>query len=135
MSRENVEVVRAAWEAWERADMEALFEVYDPAIVWDQTHYGTVELGGVYHGHEGVRQFFREWLAPFAMKAEDFLDAGETVVVRVRQEGRGIGSGAPSGGLFWFAFTLRGGRVTRFDMYATEAEALEAVGFDSRESE
>jgi ketosteroid isomerase-like protein len=38
MSQEDVELVRAAWEAWEQGDMEAIFEFYDPTIVWDQTH-------------------------------------------------------------------------------------------------
>jgi ketosteroid isomerase-like protein len=88
-------------------------------------------IGPEWHGREGFLEMAADWLEDFAdhaMQAEDFLDAGEMVVARVRQEGRGIGSGAPSGGLFWFAFTLRGGRVTRFDMYATEADALEAVG-------
>jgi ketosteroid isomerase-like protein len=50
MSQENVELVRAAWEAWERGDMESIFEFYDPVIVWDQTHYQAGELSAVYHG-------------------------------------------------------------------------------------
>ena len=37
MSRENVELVRGSWEAWERGDMDAIFAFYDPEIVWDQT--------------------------------------------------------------------------------------------------
>ena len=56
MSRENVDVVRGAWEAWGRGDMDAVFDTYDSAIVWDQSHYGTAELSGVYHGHDGVRE-------------------------------------------------------------------------------
>jgi ketosteroid isomerase-like protein len=39
----NVELVRAAWNAWERGDMEAIFGFYDPAIVWDQTHTDQAE--------------------------------------------------------------------------------------------
>jgi ketosteroid isomerase-like protein len=35
MSLENVEIVRRAWEAWEREDWEPLYALYDPAIVWD----------------------------------------------------------------------------------------------------
>jgi ketosteroid isomerase-like protein len=100
MSPENVELVRAAWEAWERGDIEALFGFYDPAIVWDQTGYAGMELSSVYHGHDGVKQFFRDWLAPFESyyaHAEDFIDAGEAVVVRCRQGGRGKQSGRGGG--------------------------------------
>jgi len=90
MSQENVEVVRAAWEAWERRDMEALFGFYDPEIIWDQTGYQAGELAAVYRGHDGLRRFFREWLAPFESyyaHAEEIIDAGEAVLVRCRQGG------------------------------------------------
>jgi ketosteroid isomerase-like protein len=60
MSRENVEAVRTAWDAWERGDMEALFRLYDPDIEWDQTRYLAGGPSGVFGGHEGVRRFFRE---------------------------------------------------------------------------
>src|SRR6266566_7674162 len=95
MSQENVELVRRAWEAWEREDIEGLFALYDPAIVWDQTHYSE-GIAGVYHGHEGVRHFCRQWLDPFETywaHAEAFIDAGDNVIVEVRQGGRGKASG------------------------------------------
>ena len=31
-SDDSVQVVRRAWEAWERGDMQAVFDFYDPAI-------------------------------------------------------------------------------------------------------
>jgi ketosteroid isomerase-like protein len=64
VSEENVELVRAAWDAWERGDTDAVFAFYDPEIVWDQAGYGATDFANLYHGHDGVRQFFREWLAP-----------------------------------------------------------------------
>jgi ketosteroid isomerase-like protein len=92
MSRENVELVRAAWEAWARGDTHALFAFYDPAIIWDQTHnHEALDFAGVYHGHEGIKQFFRHWLAPFedyCAHPEEFIDAGDAVVVRLRQSER-----------------------------------------------
>lgn len=53
LTEKNVEIVRRVWKAAERGDTEAVFELYDPAIVW-QVHFGAPELEGVYHGHEGV---------------------------------------------------------------------------------
>jgi ketosteroid isomerase-like protein len=96
MTQENVAVVRRAWEAWERGDIEGLFALYDPEIVWDMSHYDDV-IGGVFRGHEGVRRFFRQWLEPFETyraRAENFIDAGDNVVVEVRQGGRGKASKA-----------------------------------------
>ena len=138
MSQENVEIVRAAWEAWERGDTKALFALYDPEIVWDQTHYEAGELSTVYHGHDGVKQFFRQWLAPFESyyaHAEAFVDAGEAVVVRARQGGRGKGSGVevemPP---YWQVYRLRDGRVVRIEVYRVDAEALEAVGLSEQDA-
>jgi ketosteroid isomerase-like protein len=132
VSRENVQLVRGAWEAWERDDMEALFAFYDPAIVWDQTGYGGSLLDSVYHGHDGVRQFLREWLASFESyyaHAEEFVDAGEAVVVRVRQGGRGKSSGAdvemPP---YWQVYRLRDGLAVRIEVYGSQGQAFEAVG-------
>jgi ketosteroid isomerase-like protein len=134
MSQEDVELVRAAWEAWEHGDMEAIFEFYDPAIVWDQTHADAGELSGVYHGHDGVRQFLREWLAPFESyyaRPEEFIDVGEAVVVRLRQGGRGKQSGAdvemPP---YWQVYRLRDGRAVRIEVYSNQSEARKAVGLD-----
>jgi ketosteroid isomerase-like protein len=132
MSQANVELVRAAWEAWERRDMEAIFAFYDPEIVWDQTHAQAGELTAVYHGHDGVRQFMREWFAPFESyyaRPEEFIDAGEAVVVRCRQGGRGRHSGVdvemPP---YWQVYRLRDGRAVRIEVYNDQREALKAVG-------
>jgi ketosteroid isomerase-like protein len=134
VSQENVKIVRAAWEAWERGDMEAIFALYDPAIVWDQTHYGPAELSVVYHGHDGIKKFFRAWLAPFESyhaHAEEFIDAGEAVVVRIRQGGRGKQSGAevqmPP---YSQVYRLRDGLAVRIEVYSDGADALKAVGLE-----
>ena len=60
MSQDNVEIVRASWEAWSRGDTEALLEFYDPEVEWDMTHSYVPDMG-VFHGHDGIREFFREW--------------------------------------------------------------------------
>jgi ketosteroid isomerase-like protein len=132
MSQANVELVCAAWEAWGRRDMDALFACYDRAIVWDQTRVDPSELAAEYHGHAGVRQFFRAWLGPFESyhaQAEDFIDAGERVVVRCRQGGRGKQSGVEvEMASFWQVYRLEDGLIVRIDVYRNEQAALEAVG-------
>jgi ketosteroid isomerase-like protein len=134
MSQANVELVRGSWEAWERGDMEAIFAFYDPAIVWDQTHAGTADMPSFYHGHDGIRRFFRELFASFDSyyaHAEDFIDAGKAVVVRFRQGGRGKQSGAqvdmPP---YWQVYRLRDGRAVRIEVYNDQREALKAAGLE-----
>jgi ketosteroid isomerase-like protein len=137
MSKATVDVVRAAWEAWERGDMDAVFATYDPGIVWDQTHAATAELSGVYRGHDGVRDFFRAWLAPFDGyygHADEFIDAGDSVVATVRQGGRGKESGAEVEMCIWQVYRVRDGLIVEITPYETRAEALGAVGLSEQAS-
>jgi uncharacterized protein len=134
----NVALVRSLFAAWERQDMEAVFALYDPAIVWDNSTLPGPNAG-VYRGREGVRQFLREWLEAFEtheIHAEDFIDAGDAVVVRVRVTGRGKASGAEVEMPRWNVYRIRDGLVIRIEIFETKAEALEAAGFsgDARTS-
>jgi ketosteroid isomerase-like protein len=134
MSQENVEIVRRLWEAWERRDTEAVLGLYDPAIVWEVR---ASPLSGSYVGHEGVRQYFREWMEAFEgydAKAETFIDAGDKVVVRSRVRGRGKASGVEVGMPGWQVYRIRDGLVIRVDFFQTEAEALEAAGLSEQDA-
>src|SRR2546421_12906955 len=132
MSQENVEVVRRLWNAVERRDDQAVYALYDPAIVLKSGNVGPLELGGgPYHGHDGVRQFFRNWLESFETfqtKAETFTEAGNEVVVGYRVSGRGKGSGVDVEMSRWNVYGIRNGLVNRVEIFDTKAEALEAVG-------
>jgi ketosteroid isomerase-like protein len=130
-SDDSVELVRGAWEAWERGDMRAVFDFYDPAIEWDMSESEVPDMG-VYRGHEGVRRFFLEWMAPFHdyyAHAEEFRLGREGVLVRMRQGGRGKESGVdvemPP---LWQLYRLRAGRAVRVEIYRNEHRALEAAG-------
>jgi ketosteroid isomerase-like protein len=130
-SDDSVEVVRRAWEAWERGDMQAVFDFYDPAVEWDMSESQVPDMG-VYQGHEGVRKFFREWMAPFHdyyAHAEEFKLGSEGVLVRMRQGGRGKHSGVdvemPP---LWQLYRLRAGRAVRVEIYRDEDRALQAAG-------
>ena len=135
MPDENVEIVHRIWDAAERGDTEAAFELYDPAIVLDNS---TVPgpLAGRYQGHDGVRRFSAEWREPFAAETyraqpEEFIDAGDRVVVGVRLTARGKTSGASVEMSRWHVYTIRDGRVTRIDIFATKSEALERAALES----
>lgn len=108
-----------------------MFEFYDPVIVWDASRGGDLPIRGLYHGHDGVRRFFREWLEAFEVyeaQAETFIDAGDSVVVRFRASGRGKKSGAEiANWVFWLVYRIRDGLVIRIDSFGNEPEALEAA--------
>jgi ketosteroid isomerase-like protein len=67
---------------------------------------------------------FSEW----SVIPEEFIDAGDGVLVRVRQIARGAASGIPVEGEFWFVLKMRARKVAKVSFYIRRAEALEAAG-------
>src|SRR5437867_3879562 len=76
MSQENVEVVRASFEAWNAGDMDAFRELYDPGVIL-RTVEGWPEPGP-YVGREAVMRLFEQnrvtWDANAVEPIGDFID-------------------------------------------------------------
>jgi ketosteroid isomerase-like protein len=135
MSRENVEVVRAIYDAATRRDAAAVLALYDPQVELDAARLQIVDsVGGIQHGHEGLRRFFREWHEAWDNIEYDYdelLDAGEDKVVSlVTRRGRGRTSGAEAQIRVALLWTLRAGKVTRVVWFSSRDEALKAAGLD-----
>jgi ketosteroid isomerase-like protein len=132
MSRENVEIVQRVIDAHERGDLATVFAAYDPAIEWHIDRLPHFDFEDAYHGHEGVRAFWRSWYAAWetvSFEYGEFIDAGDSVVSILSQRMRGRESGVE---LEWSSYaqvwTLHRGRVARVEFFPTAEEALEAVG-------
>jgi ketosteroid isomerase-like protein len=115
-----------------RGDFTAVFAAYDPEIEWHVL--GVAELGfdPVYVGHDGVRTFWRLWLSAWettSFEYDEFIDAGEHVVVVQSQRMRGRTSGIE---LEWNSYaqvwTIQDAKVVRMEFFPTRGGALEAVG-------
>jgi ketosteroid isomerase-like protein len=127
MSEENVEIVRRAYAfefygPGDRAEAEAIF---DPDFVMNP-----VEEGPSY-GLNAIRDNFERWKSAWdglEVTAEEFIDAGDCVLVTVHFRGRGRGSGVAVEARFYEVYTLRDGKVVREDEYTERAQALEAAG-------
>ena len=126
MSQENVEVIRAGYEHFAvTGRVQAV-----PELVWDVSKLGWPEQQ-IYSGPEGADQFMADWADTWdgwELEVEEYVDAGERVVVIVNQRGRSKGSGVPVDMRFAQVWTLRDGAGIKMEMYASVDEALEAVG-------
>jgi ketosteroid isomerase-like protein len=132
MSQENVEIVRAVYDAGARRDAAAVLSLHDPEVEWDISRAPARELMGqsIYHGHEGLRMFFREWYEAWETVAADLhelIDAGDDVISVETTRGRGRASGASVTLSHHAVWTIREGKISRVVWFATHAEALEAV--------
>jgi ketosteroid isomerase-like protein len=133
MSQHNVEVVRAIYDAVARRDSVTPFEVYSEDIVWDLSNSRRTALGiePLYHGHEGVRQFWRDALSVFgeiALDVEELIDAGDQVVAVTRERGVGRASGVPVGSAAVSVWTFSAGKVIQVQVFDDRQHALEAAG-------
>ena len=134
MSQENVEVVRAAFEAWNAGDMDAVRELYHPdAIV--RSPEGWPEPGP-FVGREAIMREFQHlreaWDADEVEAISDFRAAGDRVAVRLIWHGTGRG---PDAHLEWTQVnTVREGKIFAIEYFSDHAEALEAVGLSEQDA-
>jgi ketosteroid isomerase-like protein len=129
MSQENVEILRKAMPESAPANPEVLFSILDESVEWD--YVGAFPEIQTAHGPAEVREFLRGWseaFDEFGFQAEEMVEAGDCVAVRVRQWGRGKGTGAKVENYVWQVFTFRNEKVIHCRGYDTKAQALEAVG-------
>jgi ketosteroid isomerase-like protein len=127
MSEENVEVVRSAFDAFEKGEVSEMLDW----MTDDLTTHRVEPDDAIYHGKEGFFRATADWIEDFddwTVRPEAFLDAGDSVVVRVRQAARGERSGVPVEGLAWFVFDVRGAKIAHLSIHLREAEAFEAAG-------
>ncbi len=126
MSRQNVEVVRRIYEAWER--QESARDFIAPDIEYVNPDYAVER--GTKRGRETLRMV-RETYEDFSIRTERFIDGpGEQVVVLAHYTGTGRGSGVPVEGEHGYVWTIRDGLAVRFLWFQSHREALDAAGLE-----
>ena len=129
MSSENVDSVRRGFELLRDQGLEAMLEFVDPEFEVTTPPELTVEPA-TYRGHDGLRRYFEsfyEVMEEIRYEPEDFIAAGDQVVVPVRLVARGRGTGIEADQHVVMVCTLRDGRILRIDLYPTREEAFAAT--------
>ena len=134
MSQENVEIVKAVIDAYNREDWDAVFKDAAPGAETDFSR----ALGpwrGVF-GLDQIRRVvgeFRETWESARMEPHEFIEAGDLVVVPGTQhvKGRGGIEVAARGVYVW---TIRNGAIERVVHYQERQEGLEAVGLSEQDA-
>jgi ketosteroid isomerase-like protein len=128
MSEENVEVVRAASEAWNAGDMDAFREMHDSDVIlrpekdWPEP--------GPYMGREEVMGFYEQlretWDADTLEPTGDFSHSADRVVARWIWHAQGHG---PESNMEVTAiYAVRNRKVREVEFFWDHDEALEAAG-------
>jgi ketosteroid isomerase-like protein len=130
VSKENVEIMRRAVEAYNRGDLDAAVadvgadvEFMPSGALPGQTE--TVQ------GREGYKRFLG-WVADeFSdahAEAAEIRDAGDRVLLELTLSGRGRQSGVPASWTLWQVWTLEEGKFVQGRAFSSKDQALKAAG-------
>jgi|SRR5919108_2250492 ketosteroid isomerase-like protein len=134
MSQENVQIVARLYRAAERGDWWAYPQAFDPDVRSARVMSPETEgagLSGEWQGLDGLAENLRLWFSAwngFRSKPEEFIEAGDKVVVLTRETATGKASGLPLDQDAADVWELRDGKVVDVCFYLRREDALEAAG-------
>ncbi len=133
MSRENVETVRRAVEAWNADDLDAFLAQLDADVEWHPAIQPGLEgKATTYRGPDGAREIWGQdrgeaW-ERLTNRPHEFRDLGDSVLALGHLELTARTTGIEFSQEVGEVFDLRAGRIVRIRDFLTHAEALAAVG-------
>ena len=130
MSRENVDLARVVHEGWARGDFGAGVDLLAPDFSWDQ-HREAIERGSRRGAAipESIRRIF-EVYENYRISADEFIDAGDQVIVVGRGAGVARASRIEMDQRFAFLWTVRDGKLVRLQVFTQREQAIEAAGLE-----
>ena len=128
MSQENVEIVKAKYDAYNREDWDAAFKDAAPDFELDLSR-AVGPWRGVF-GFDQARQVMmemRETWESARLEPHEFIEAGDLVVVpfTMYMQGR---EGIEVAARLTYVWTIRNGAIERISMYLDKQDALEDLG-------
>lgn len=129
MSERNVRIIRRVLEAAQAGDDDRVLADFDDEIEMHEP----AEMPGttVRRGHRGYREgrvALEETFREIAYEPEEFIDAGERVLVAIRYRGRARQSDLPIDVLVYWLYAFREDKVIRIDVFFDRTVALAAAG-------
>jgi ketosteroid isomerase-like protein len=123
------ELVRRAIAAFLARDLDGILAVAAPAIVLRSLL--TEPERPLYHGHDGVRDWFAAVFGVFPDWRPEpqatVHDQEGAVVIPLDVTATGSGSGVPIDQTYWLGARVQADKITYFGFFRTEEDALEAV--------
>ena len=130
MSEANVEAARQVIQGFNRRDLAAMTESFDPEIEWTPGGPAAVERA-IYRGRDEVSDgFVATWEAweVFHLEGDQARDLGDSILWLGRAQLKGGASHMELDQEFAVRFLFEGGKIVRIDGFRTWQEALEAAG-------
>jgi uncharacterized protein len=127
MGGSDREIVRIAFEAFSRGDIDAVLDLCDPdVVVRDPERTGTT-----FRGPDGLRQFFEEWLEnweEYRSEPVELTESGDEILVHAIQTGKRKLSGIEIEQDLFVVLRLRDGKFVEYRLYTKREGALASMG-------
>ena len=125
--QQHLDVVRNMYAAFGRGDLDGILAHLDPQVSWRTPGAPDLPTGGLRQGVPAVRDMFGLLLSTFDIvdfTPQDFLAAGDKVVVLGTSREGPKGSGRLVNFRWVHVFTFRGGKVVAFEEPADVSELV-----------
>jgi uncharacterized protein len=122
-------ILKDAYAAFNRGDMDAAVAGLDPQIEWSEP--AEFPGGGAYHGREAVKRYLTQSRANWtegSSEPEQMIPVGERVVVMVHARFRLKGSESWQDVKLADVYTVRDGKIVAMRAFADRQDALRWVG-------
>jgi ketosteroid isomerase-like protein len=136
VSKDDLEIVRQAYECVNSGDWECMAELVDPDVEQPGT-VGGLEESNLAQGLSEIRQLYEndeEAWGEYRIDSEKVIEAGDKVVVFQREYQRGRSSGIEIVTETAAIIYLRDARIVRMQGYLDRAAALEAAGLPTQDA-
>jgi ketosteroid isomerase-like protein len=132
VSEENIALVEAAFEAWNRREVEAFAKYAAEDVVWLEVSGRPEGDGAEAHGRARLQRsltaLFEVWETYRLEPRQIFAVDADRVVAVLREVARGRASGVEVDSLWGYVITLADGQIARVEAYRDHAMALDVVG-------
>lgn len=132
MSAENLALIRAIYSAFAAGDVPGVIALMSPGIVWNEAESFLYADGNPYRGPDAIlagvfARLGSEWDG-FAAVPEEFLDAGDTIVVLGRYKATHKATGRPLDAQLAHVWRVEEGKAAAFQQYTDTLQAARAAG-------
>jgi uncharacterized protein len=129
MSENNIQIAKAAYEAFARGDLQTVLETFHTDIEWHAAE--SLPWGGVHKGRDAVAQdVFGALMTAFdgfSLTHEHFIDGGDFVVALGRYGATARQTGKPLDAAFAHVWELEDGKLRRYYHYTDTQKFREAL--------
>ena len=132
----NLDLVRSAFDAWNRGDIEAFADHAAEDVAWlevsGRPEGGTSERLGRDRMRKSLESLFEAWES-YRLEPEQIHDLGDRVLAVVRERARGRTSGVEVDSLWGYLITVEAGQIRRIEAYRDAGQAFEIAGLGDPE--